>query len=199
MPALAEHAYVIAPDMLGHGRSDKPRADYSSARSPPVSATSWTLSGTSGHRRRALARRWSGDAVRLPVPDSLRADWRPRLERRLGREVSIALRAATLPGAELVLPVIAHPYVRDAGLAVSRRLARVPIGDAAVARGGPRVRIPCRQPGARGVRRHPRRRRARVASGSAPRTCSTSPRAAHDDRLGRARHGHPRRPWVPGP
>jgi len=29
IPALAEHAHVIAPDLLGHGGSDKPRADYS--------------------------------------------------------------------------------------------------------------------------------------------------------------------------
>ncbi len=29
IPALAEHAHVIAPDLLGHGDSDKPRADYS--------------------------------------------------------------------------------------------------------------------------------------------------------------------------
>jgi pimeloyl-ACP methyl ester carboxylesterase len=31
IPRLAEHYTVIAPDLLGHGRSDKPRADYSVA------------------------------------------------------------------------------------------------------------------------------------------------------------------------
>lgn len=31
IPRLAEHFTVIAPDLLGHGRSDKPRADYSVA------------------------------------------------------------------------------------------------------------------------------------------------------------------------
>ena len=31
MPALAEHFTVIAPDLLGHGASAKPRADYSVA------------------------------------------------------------------------------------------------------------------------------------------------------------------------
>ena len=29
IPALAEHYTVLAPDLLGHGDSDKPRADYS--------------------------------------------------------------------------------------------------------------------------------------------------------------------------
>src|SRR5207237_290125 len=29
VPLLAEHHTVIAPDLLGHGASDKPRADYS--------------------------------------------------------------------------------------------------------------------------------------------------------------------------
>jgi pimeloyl-ACP methyl ester carboxylesterase len=31
IPALSEHFTVIAPDLLGHGRSEKPRADYSVA------------------------------------------------------------------------------------------------------------------------------------------------------------------------
>lgn len=29
IPALGQHAHVIAPDLLGHGSSDKPRSDYS--------------------------------------------------------------------------------------------------------------------------------------------------------------------------
>jgi pimeloyl-ACP methyl ester carboxylesterase len=44
-----------------------------------------------------------------------------------GREVSRALRAGTLPGVELMLPVIANRRVRDAGMAVSRALARLPV------------------------------------------------------------------------
>jgi pimeloyl-ACP methyl ester carboxylesterase len=45
----------------------------------------------------------------------------------LGREVSRALRAGTLPGVELILPVIANRHVRNAGLAASRVLSRMPM------------------------------------------------------------------------
>ena len=40
----------------------------------------------------------------------------------LGREVSWALRAATLPGVEYVLPLIANTHLPDAGTAAARLL-----------------------------------------------------------------------------
>ena len=43
----------------------------------------------------------------------------------LGREVSVFLRAVTLPGAELVLPLIASRPVIDAGAIFSRTLGRI--------------------------------------------------------------------------
>jgi pimeloyl-ACP methyl ester carboxylesterase len=39
----------------------------------------------------------------------------------------MALRAGTLPGAELVLPLIANRHVRNAGVAAARLLGRIPI------------------------------------------------------------------------
>jgi pimeloyl-ACP methyl ester carboxylesterase len=45
----------------------------------------------------------------------------------LGREVSMALRAATLPGAELVLPLIINRHVHHVGLSASRLLGRLPV------------------------------------------------------------------------
>ena len=43
----------------------------------------------------------------------------------LGREVHPLLRAATLPGAELVLPLIAHERVLSAGIFAGRLLNRI--------------------------------------------------------------------------
>ena len=40
----------------------------------------------------------------------------------ISAQTDLALRAATLPGVELVLPVIANTYLRDAGVAASRLL-----------------------------------------------------------------------------
>lgn len=44
IPRLSKHYRVVAPDMLGHGQTAKPRGDYSSAHSPcrcAISSTSW--------------------------------------------------------------------------------------------------------------------------------------------------------------
>ena len=39
LPALAEHFTILAPDLLGHGQSDKPAATTRSARTPASCAT----------------------------------------------------------------------------------------------------------------------------------------------------------------
>lgn len=48
IPMLAQHYTVIAPDLLGHGRSDKPRADYS----VPAFATGCVICSSSSVSRR---------------------------------------------------------------------------------------------------------------------------------------------------
>jgi pimeloyl-ACP methyl ester carboxylesterase len=45
----------------------------------------------------------------------------------LGREVSLILRAAALPGSEFVIPVIANRYVRSAGQGLARALRWSPV------------------------------------------------------------------------
>lgn len=127
IPALSEHAHVIAPDLLGHGGSDKPRADYSLGGLASmvrdllehlgldrVSIVGHSLGGGVAMQ---FAYQYYEHCDRIVLVDS----------GGLGRDVSWALRAATLPGAELVLPVIANHRVRDAGAAVARLLGRLPV------------------------------------------------------------------------
>jgi pimeloyl-ACP methyl ester carboxylesterase len=127
IPALAEHAHVIAPDLLGHGGSDKPRADYSLGA---LASGLRDLLERLGHDRATVVGHSLGGGVVMQFA----YQFYEHCDRMvlvssggLGREVSVALRAATLPGAELVLPVIAHRRVRDVGVAVSRLLERLPV------------------------------------------------------------------------
>ena len=126
IPALAEHAHVIAPDLLGHGESDKPRADYSLGA---LASGLRDLLERLGHDRVSVVGHSLGGGVAMQFA----YQFYEHCDRMvlvssggLGREVSIALRAATLPGAELVLPVIANRHVRNAGVAVGRMLGRLP-------------------------------------------------------------------------
>jgi pimeloyl-ACP methyl ester carboxylesterase len=127
IPALAEHAYVIAPDLMGHGESDKPRADYSLGALASMlrdlleylEIEHATVVGHSlgGGVAMQFAYQYPLYCERMVLVDS----------GGLGREVSLALRAATLPGAEFVLPVIANPRVREAGATVCRFLSILPL------------------------------------------------------------------------
>jgi pimeloyl-ACP methyl ester carboxylesterase len=127
IPALAEHAHVIAPDLLGHGESDKPTTDYSLGAFASglrdllehLRIERATIVGHSlgGGVAMQFVYQYSEYCERLVLVDS----------GGLGREVSVALRAATLPGAAFVLPVIANSHVRDAGVAVGRLLRGIPM------------------------------------------------------------------------
>lgn len=126
LPGLARHATVIAPDLLGHGRSAKPRhADYSlGAHASGVRDLLIAL----GHERVTVVGHSMGGGVAL----QLAYQFPDRCERLvlvgtggLGREVHALLRAAVLPGAELVLPLMCTARVCGAGNAVGRALARV--------------------------------------------------------------------------
>jgi pimeloyl-ACP methyl ester carboxylesterase len=127
IPGLSEHAHVIAPDLLGHGESDKPRADYSLGG---FASGLRDLLEHLGHERVTVVGHSLGGGVAMQFA----YQYYEHCDRLvlvssggLGREVSLALRAATLPGAELVLPVIANTHVRDAGAAIGRLLGRLPM------------------------------------------------------------------------
>jgi pimeloyl-ACP methyl ester carboxylesterase len=114
MARLGDHVHVIAPDLLGHGQSAKPRGDYSlGAHACGIR----DLLAALGHDRVSLVGHSLGGGVAMQFA----YQFPERVERLalvcsggLGREVSVFLRAATLPGAELVLPLLAGSYVRSA-------------------------------------------------------------------------------------
>lgn len=114
MSRLGETCHVIAPDLLGHGESAKPRGDYSlGAHACGIR----DLLAALGHDRVSLVGHSLGGGVAMQFA----YQFPERVERLalvcsggLGREVSVFLRAATLPGAELVLPLLAGSWVRAA-------------------------------------------------------------------------------------
>jgi pimeloyl-ACP methyl ester carboxylesterase len=126
---LGETCHVIAPDLLGHGESAKPRGDYSlGAHACGIR----DLLAALGHDRVTLVGHSLGGGIAMQFA----YQFPERVERLvlvdsggLGREVSPVLRAATLPGSELALPLLTSSYVRRAGGVVANvaRKARVPL------------------------------------------------------------------------
>jgi pimeloyl-ACP methyl ester carboxylesterase len=125
MALLAESHTVVAPDLLGHGRSAKPRGDYSlgayasglrdllvTLDLPKATVVGHSLGGGIALR---FAYQFPERTGRLVLVSS----------GGLGREVHPLLRAATLPGSELVLPLISNETVRNAGTAVSQLVGRL--------------------------------------------------------------------------
>ena len=125
LPYLAERFTVIAPDLLGHGESAKPRGDYSlGAYASGIRDLLIAL----GHERATFVGHSLGGGVAM----QLAYQFPEHCERLvlvssggLGREISALLRAASLPGSELVLPVLVNERVLGAGRAMGRLLGRV--------------------------------------------------------------------------
>jgi pimeloyl-ACP methyl ester carboxylesterase len=113
MPVLAEHFTVLAPDLLGHGESAKPRGDYSLG------------AYASGIRDLMVAldverATFVGHSLGGGVAMQLAYQFPERCERLalvasggLGQEVTPILKAVTLPGAEFVLPLLLAPWFRQ--------------------------------------------------------------------------------------
>jgi pimeloyl-ACP methyl ester carboxylesterase len=115
---------VLAPDLFGHGASAKPMGDYSLGAH---AATMRDLLDLLGIDRVTLVGHSFGGGIAMQFcylfPE--------RVERLvlvasggLGRDVSPLLRAATLPGAQWVLPFIASSWVRGRAEAAGRILTR---------------------------------------------------------------------------
>jgi pimeloyl-ACP methyl ester carboxylesterase len=125
MPYLARRFTVIAPDLLGHGGSDKPKGDYSlGAHASSVRDLLVAL----GHDRASFVGHSLGGGIAM----QLSYQFPERCERLvlvdsggLGRGVSLLLRAATLPGSELVLPLLAASRLLEAGRLAGGLLGRL--------------------------------------------------------------------------
>jgi len=122
---LARRHAVLAPDLLGHGESAKPRGDYSlGAYASGVRDLITAL----GHDRATVVGHSLGGGIAMQFA----YQYPERVERLvlissggLGREVHALLRAATLPGSEAVMALMAGGWARAAGGAVSSALGRL--------------------------------------------------------------------------
>jgi pimeloyl-ACP methyl ester carboxylesterase len=125
MPALAKRFTVLAPDLLGHGESAKPRGDYSLG------------AYASGIRDLMIALEldratFVGHSLGGGIAMQLAYQFPERLERLvlvssggLGKEVHLMLRLVALPAAEYVLPLLVAEPLRNAGEALAALVGRL--------------------------------------------------------------------------
>jgi pimeloyl-ACP methyl ester carboxylesterase len=119
MPRLSERFTVVAPDMLGHGRSAKPRGDYSLGA---YAAGIRDLLAVLGFERGTVVGHSFGGGIAMQF-SYLFPEYVERMalisSGGLGREVHPMLRAAVLPGSEWVMPLLAREWSVRAGEAVA--------------------------------------------------------------------------------
>jgi len=124
MRPLAEHFTVIAPDLLGHGESDKPRADYSVAA---YANGMRDLLDVLGFDKATVV----GHSLGGGVAAQLTYQHPTRVERLVlvasggvAPEVNPFLRIASTPAADVVLPLLRIPPVRLSAMAGIELLRR---------------------------------------------------------------------------
>ncbi len=125
MPALASRFTVVAPDLLGHGESAKPRGDYSLGA---YASGVRDLLAVLGFARGTIVGHSLGGGVAMQFA----YQFPERCERLvlvssggLGHELHLLLRAAALPGAEWVLPLLCRRALCSAVDGAARALGRL--------------------------------------------------------------------------
>ncbi len=125
MPALAERFTVLAPDLLGHGKSAKPRGDYSLGA---LASSVRDLLVALGHERATVVGHSLGGGVAMQFA----YQFPERCERLvlvssggLGDDVNLLLRLLALPGSELVLTAACTNWLHGAGVSVAGWLSHV--------------------------------------------------------------------------
>ncbi|HEX2212502.1 MAG TPA: alpha/beta fold hydrolase [Mycobacterium sp.] len=115
MPRLSLKYRVVAPDLLGHGKSDKPRGDYSLG-----AFAVWLrdLLDELGITRATIVGQSLGGGVAMQFVYQHR-DYCQRLvlisSGGLGPDVGWTLRLLSAPGSEFILPIIAPQAILTAG------------------------------------------------------------------------------------
>jgi pimeloyl-ACP methyl ester carboxylesterase len=132
---LAERHTVIAPDLVGHGDSATPRGDYSLGAH---ASGARDVVNALGHERVTVVGHSLGGGIAMQYAYL----FPERTERMvlvssggLGRDVHLLLRAASLPGADYVLPALTSRHVLAFGRGLGSLLGRVglePAGDVGV-------------------------------------------------------------------
>jgi pimeloyl-ACP methyl ester carboxylesterase len=129
LPLLAPDHTVVAPDLLGHGASDKPRADYSIGG---FANGMRDLQMVLGIDRATIVGHSLGGGVAMQFA----YQFPERVERLvlvasggLGAEINPVLRAAALPGASYAIAASSRPVVRRTVVGLARRLTRLGILD----------------------------------------------------------------------
>ena len=125
IPLLGEDHTIVAPDLLGHGDSDKPRADYSIGG---FANGMRDLMMVLGVQQATVVGHSLGGGVAMQFA----YQYPEHVERLvlvasggLGSEVNPVLRAASLPGAHAAIGLSTKGPVRAATLKVARALATV--------------------------------------------------------------------------